>query len=60
MGCKRISLVLMLNIGFRAIKHKTFVGTQYFDMVQDTVQQGLFSTVAYGWKCRDSTVLDYN
>ncbi len=32
--------------GFRAIKHQTFVGTQYFDMVQNTVQQGAASTVA--------------
>lgn len=31
--------------GFRAIKHQTFVGTQYFDMVQNTVQRGA-STVA--------------
>lgn len=32
--------------GFKAIKHQTFVGTQYFDMVQNTVQQGGSSTVA--------------
>lgn len=32
--------------GFKAIKHQTFVGTQYFDMVQNTVQQGRASTVA--------------
>ncbi|MEO1259808.1 MAG: isocitrate lyase [Bacteroidota bacterium] len=32
--------------GFKAIKHQTFVGTQYFDMVQNTVQQGGASTVA--------------
>ena len=32
--------------GFKAIKHQTFVGTQYFDMVQNTVQQGSASTVA--------------
>ncbi len=31
--------------GFKAIKHQTFVGTQYFDMVQNTVQRGA-STVA--------------
>ncbi|NNF34626.1 MAG: isocitrate lyase [Saprospiraceae bacterium] len=31
--------------GFKAIKHQTFVGTQYFDMVQNTVQRGS-STVA--------------
>lgn len=33
-------------VGFKAIKHQTFVGTQYFDMVQNTVQQGASSTVA--------------
>ena len=32
--------------GFKAVKHQTFVGTQYFDMVQNTVQQGAASTVA--------------
>jgi len=32
--------------GFTAVKHQTFVGTQYFDMVQNTVQQGKSSTVA--------------
>lgn len=32
--------------GFKAIKHQTFVGTQYFDMVQNTVQMGKSSTVA--------------
>jgi len=26
--------------GFAAVKHQTFVGTQYFDFVQNTVQQG--------------------
>lgn len=31
--------------GFRAIKHQSFVGTGYFDFVQNTVQQGA-STVA--------------
>lgn len=31
--------------GFQAVKHQTFVGTQYFDMVQNTVQRGA-STVA--------------
>ncbi|MEM8528026.1 MAG: isocitrate lyase [Bacteroidota bacterium] len=33
------------SAGFKAIKHQTFVGTQYFDMIQNTVQQGA-STVA--------------
>lgn len=32
--------------GFAAVKHQTFVGTQYFDFVQNTVQQGKASTVA--------------
>ncbi|MCU0373994.1 MAG: isocitrate lyase [Chitinophagaceae bacterium] len=33
------------NEGFRAVKHQRFVGTGYFDFVQNTVQQGA-STVA--------------
>lgn len=32
--------------GFKAVKHQTFVGTQYFDSVQNTVQGGKASTVA--------------
>ena len=32
--------------GFKAVKHQTFVGTQYFDFIQNTVQQGKASTVA--------------
>lgn len=32
--------------GFKAIKHQTFVGTSYFDQVQNTVQGGKASTVA--------------
>jgi isocitrate lyase len=32
--------------GFKAIKHQTFVGTQYFDYVQSTVQRGKSSTTA--------------
>lgn len=32
--------------GFKAIKHQTFVGTQYFDQIQNTVQGGNASTVA--------------
>lgn len=32
--------------GFKAIKHQTFVGTQYFDQIQNTVQGGKASTVA--------------
>lgn len=32
--------------GFRAIKHQAFVGTGYFDAVQNIVQQGQSSTVA--------------
>ena len=32
--------------GFRAVKHQNFVGTSYFDEVQNTVTAGLTSTVA--------------
>lgn len=32
--------------GFKAAKHQTFVGTQYFDFVQNTIQQGKSSTTA--------------
>ena len=32
--------------GFAAVKHQSFVGTQYFDYVQNTVQQGISSTTA--------------
>jgi len=32
--------------GFSAVKHQTFVGTQYFDKVQNVVQQGQSSTTA--------------
>jgi isocitrate lyase len=32
--------------GFKAVKHQSFVGTSYFDAVQNTVQQGAASTVA--------------
>ncbi len=32
--------------GFAAVKHQSFVGTQYFDYVQNTVQQGDSSTTA--------------
>ena len=32
--------------GFSAVKHQTFVGTQYFDFVQNVVQQGNSSTTA--------------
>lgn len=37
--------------GFKAIKHQSFVGTGYFDSVQNIVQQGNASTVAM----KDST-----
>ncbi len=37
--------------GFKAIKHQNFVGTTYFDEVQNTVTMGLTSTVAM----KDST-----
>ena len=32
--------------GFKAVKHQSFVGTSYFDAVQNTVAGGEFSTVA--------------
>jgi len=32
--------------GFKAVKHQAFVGTTYFDKVQNTVMQGQSSTVA--------------
>jgi isocitrate lyase len=32
--------------GFSAVKHQAFVGTGYFDAVQNTIQQGNSSTVA--------------
>ncbi|UZR97630.1 isocitrate lyase [Chondrinema litorale] len=32
--------------GFKAVKHQTFVGTGYFDAVQNIVQQGSSSTTA--------------
>lgn len=32
--------------GFKAVKHQAFVGTEYFDYIQNTVQQGQSSTVA--------------
>lgn len=34
------------HAGFDAVKHQAFVGTAYFDFVQNTVQQGTSSTVA--------------
>ncbi|MBL7739260.1 MAG: isocitrate lyase [Chitinophagaceae bacterium] len=37
--------------GFKAVKHQSFVGTGYFDYVQNAVQQGVASTVAM----KDST-----
>lgn len=32
--------------GFRAVKHQGFVGTTYFDAVQNAVSNGCASTVA--------------
>ena len=32
--------------GYAAAKHQSFVGTSYFDAVQNTVQQGMSSTTA--------------
>jgi len=34
------------EFGFKAVKHQSFVGTGYFDYVQNAVQQGMASTVA--------------
>jgi isocitrate lyase len=34
------------SAGFAAVKHQAFVGTTYFDYVQNTVQRGQSSTVA--------------
>ncbi|MCF8258262.1 MAG: isocitrate lyase [Flavobacteriales bacterium] len=36
----------LIDEGFEAIKHQSFVGTGYFDAVQNTVQQGMSSTTA--------------
>jgi isocitrate lyase len=36
----------MQKDGFAAIKHQAFVGTGYFDFVQNVVQQGESSTTA--------------
>ena len=32
--------------GFKAVKHQGFVGTSYFDEVQDVITSGKSSTVA--------------
>ena len=32
--------------GFRSTKHQGFVGTGYFDKVQNTIMQGMSSTTA--------------
>ncbi len=34
------------SVGYKAIKHQSFVGTQYFDLVQNTVQNGSSSILA--------------
>ena len=34
------------NQGFSAVKHQAFVGTAYFDYIQNTIQQVNASTVA--------------
>jgi isocitrate lyase len=39
------------KVGFKAVKHQSFVGTTYFDAVQNTVTMGSSSTVAM----KDST-----
>lgn len=38
--------VALQSKGFRAVKHQAFVGTSYFDAVQNIVTSGLSSTVA--------------
>lgn len=44
----------LMKDGFKAVKHQTFVGTGYFDFVQNVVQQGQSSTVAM----KDSTEVE--
>jgi len=39
------------DFGYRAVKHQTFVGTGYFDALQNTITQGTAATVAL----KDST-----
>jgi isocitrate lyase len=34
--------------GYRAVKHQSFVGTGYFDLVQETITGGESSTTALG------------
>ena len=34
------------KLGFRAVKHQSFVGAGYFDAVQNTIMDGLSSTTA--------------
>ncbi|HYC87101.1 MAG TPA: isocitrate lyase [Chryseosolibacter sp.] len=41
----------MQEVGFKAVRHQAFVGTGYFDAVQETVTGGLASTAAL----KDST-----
>ena len=36
----------LIKDGFKAVKHQAFVGTTYFDYVQNAVSQGEASTVA--------------
>ncbi len=43
--------------GFKAVKHQTFVGTQYFDFVQNTVQQGKSSTTAMAGSTEEAQFL---
>jgi isocitrate lyase len=37
---------LAASDGYTAIRHQTFVGTSYFDAVQNTITGGLASTAA--------------
>lgn len=43
--------------GFKAVKHQTFVGTQYFDYVQNAVQQGKSSTTAMAGSTEEAQFL---
>ena len=45
------------KIGFEAIKHQSFVGTEYFDAVQNAVQQGQSSTTAMNGSTEEAQFL---
>lgn len=44
--------------GFKAVKHQTFVGTEYFDAIQNTVQGGKASTVAMKGSTEEAQFVD--